>query len=333
MNQVWLAFITGLTTGGISCFAVQGGLLASSLGHQKDSNPKLAVSTFLVSKIIAYTILGALLGAIGATLFISPRVQGFLQILAGVFMLLTVGRLLDIHPIFRRFVITPPKAAYRFLRSKSINEGVFSLAILGFLTVLIPCGVTQAMMLLAVSSGNAVSGALTLAAFTLGTTPTFFALGVASSQILKRPALKYLASAAIFILAILAINTGQVLRGSPHTLQNYWIVLTTASGDGSESIGRVASVSKSGKQEVEIKVSSRGYQSNVQTLKAGTPVSLKLTTQDTQGCLRAFTIPELNINKVLPVSGEEIVEFTPNKKGRLAYTCSMGMYSGYFEVI
>src|SRR5215207_10478532 len=34
LSQLIVAFITGLTTGGLSCLAVQGGLLASSLAHQ-----------------------------------------------------------------------------------------------------------------------------------------------------------------------------------------------------------------------------------------------------------------------------------------------------------
>ena len=34
MEGLLLAFITGLTTGGLSCLAVQGGLLASSLANQ-----------------------------------------------------------------------------------------------------------------------------------------------------------------------------------------------------------------------------------------------------------------------------------------------------------
>src|SRR4026209_1095403 len=34
MSQLVVAFVTGLTTGGLSCLAVQGGLLASSLAHQ-----------------------------------------------------------------------------------------------------------------------------------------------------------------------------------------------------------------------------------------------------------------------------------------------------------
>ncbi len=34
MSQLIVAFVTGITTGGLSCLAVQGGLLASSLAHQ-----------------------------------------------------------------------------------------------------------------------------------------------------------------------------------------------------------------------------------------------------------------------------------------------------------
>ncbi|MBI4066428.1 hypothetical protein HY411_01785 [Candidatus Gottesmanbacteria bacterium] len=63
------------------------------------------------------------------------------------------------------------------------------------------------------------------------------------------------------------------------------------------------------------------------------PVELRLRTEDTRGCTRAFTIPEYGIVKSLPVTGEEVVEFTPMRSGQLAYTCGMGMYSGSFTVI
>src|SRR5580765_2893560 len=33
-SQLVVAFVTGLTTGGLSCLAVQGGLLAGTLAHQ-----------------------------------------------------------------------------------------------------------------------------------------------------------------------------------------------------------------------------------------------------------------------------------------------------------
>ena len=166
----------------------------------------------------------------------------------------------------------------------------------------------------------------------MGTSPVFFALGLASNQLLKRKSLKYAAATAIFLLGIMSINTGQVLRGSVHTIQNYWAVATGLS-ESSQKVAEIAGVNAKGIQEVEINVSSHGYQSSVDTLKAGVPVILKLTTENTQGCSRAFTIPEYNISKVLPETGSQTIEFTPTKKGRLSYTCSMGMYTGYFEVI
>lgn len=86
----WLIFLTGLTTGGLSCLAVQGGLLATAIGatskhevvvpptkkHRKSKQPRQAIHIdpqeawpvvyFLVAKLMAYTLLGALLGALGS---------------------------------------------------------------------------------------------------------------------------------------------------------------------------------------------------------------------------------------------------------------------------
>src|SRR5512135_932937 len=84
-GQIVVAFVTGITTGGLSCLAVQGGLLASSLAHQieqdyleqsalqkkrgnkkiqpqKRSNSALPILLFLIAKLVAYTLLGVLLG-------------------------------------------------------------------------------------------------------------------------------------------------------------------------------------------------------------------------------------------------------------------------------
>lgn len=332
MNSIWLAFITGLTTGGISCFAVQGGLLTSSIASQPQVNSKITTASFLVSKLIAYMILGALLGFIGSSLVISPKLQGFMQILAGLFMLATVGKLLDLHPFFRKLTLTPPKALFKIVRNQRNSESVFAPATLGFLTILIPCGVTQAMMLLSIASGSPLYGSLILGAFILGTSPIFFALGVASEKILGNKHLKFAAVAAIFVLAMVSINTGQILRGSAHTFQNYWAAVNGRL-EKSEVSAKVAGTNRNGVQEVEIRVTSYGYQSSASTLKAGVPVTLKLFTENTQGCSRAFTIPQYGITKVLPETGEATVKFTPTKTGRLTYSCSMGMYSGSFTVV
>lgn len=333
MDSIALAFITGLTTGGISCLAVQGGLLASSVAQQDNTQKKMPiVGMFLAAKIVAYTLLGFLLGLLGSKLTFSPQFLGWMQIFAGLFMLVTIGNLLNLHPVFRYFVIQPPKFAYKLLKKQTRAQTFFAPAVLGSLTVLIPCGVTQAMMILAIASGNPVLGAIIMFAFTLGTSPVFAAVGLAASQLFKRKSFVYIASAVIFYLALVSINGGQILRGSNHTAQNYWRVLSTVPGEASANEA-LAAVGNEGKQEVTIQVGSSGYTSDVNTLKAGVPVKLTLVTNNTQGCSRAFTIPSLRLSKVLPETGTETIEFTPTKTGNLTFTCSMGMYSGAFRVI
>lgn len=332
MANYWLAFITGLTTGGISCFAVQGGLLTSALATDEEINISKslrakALTAFLISKLIAYTILGFVLGTIGKNLLITPKVQGWLQIIIGIYMIITAANLANLHPFFRHFVITPPKFVFKLLRNQTKVKSFFTPVLLGALTILIPCGVTQAMMLLAISASNPVVSASIMFAFILGTIPVFFMIGLATNELFKHKALAVIAALVVAGMGILSINSGQVLRGSPHTIQNYWKVAFE-----SDTAGTLAVVN-SGVQEVTINVSAHGYKADVNTLKVGVPVKLTLITNGVASCARAFTVPDYNLFKLLPQTGTETMEFTPTKTGLLTYTCSMGMYSGSFNVV
>ncbi len=187
MTEYIVAFVTGLTTGGLSCLAVQGGLLASSLASQLESDmkikskaqnkPKVAqpIIWFLLSKLIAYTLLGFFLGWIGSVLQLNPVSRAILQIGIGIFMIGQAMRLLNVHPIFRYFNIEPPKSVTRYIRKKSKNGSQMLTPIfLGALTVLIPCGITQVMMATAITTGNPLAGAALMFSFILGTSPNLF---------------------------------------------------------------------------------------------------------------------------------------------------------------
>ena len=317
MGNFWLAFITGLTTGGLSCFAVQGGLLTSAIVGRKEKS----ILMFLVAKLIAYSILGFILGFLGSEIRISTNFQGTLQLFVGIYMLATALRLLDIHPIFRYLVIQPPKAFFKLIRKSSETKSFFTPAILGFLTVLIPCGITQAMMILAIGTGIPIWAAGIMFFFVLGTSPVFFLIGLAAVELLKNKLFSYVAAIFIAVMGILAINSGQLLRGSVHTLQNYYSVIFEKNIE--IKIGN----------QINIVVTDSGYRADINTLKVGVPVKLTLITNNVRGCARAFTIPEFNLFKMLPTDGKEIVEFTPTKIGTLTYTCSMGMYTGSFNVV
>ena len=181
-------------------------------------------------------------------------------------------------------------------------------------------------MAVAVASGSPWTGAAIMAAFILGTSPVFFILGATVVELLQKKVFSYVAAALIGVFALFAINGGLGLMGSPYTLQNYWRVAT-----GEVAVGSSAPVT-GGVQEVTITVKNNGYTASATVLKRGVPVRLTLTTDNTLGCARAFTIPDLALSKVLPATGNETIEFTPQKTGTLGYSCSMGMYTGAFIV-
>ncbi len=329
MNTLWLAFLTGLTTGGLSCLAVQGGLLTSSLTVSDSGSRFRQVSIFLVAKLLAYTFVGYLLGSLGSVFTLSPMLLGSVQIIVGLFMLATAARILDLHPVFRYFVIQPPKWIYKKVKHASS----LGPAILGISTILMPCGVTQATMAVAVATGSPLMGAAIMFAFVLGTSPIFFALGASVIELLQRKSFSYIAAGVIVVFAVLSINGGIALRGSFYTLQNFYKAATTDMQKSDIMSGQLAQVEADGFQHVSITVSDTGYKTSTSTLKVGIPVRVTLATNRTRGCSRAFTVPEYGVSKILPETGEEVVEFTPTKAGRLAYACSMGMYTGEFTVI
>jgi heme/copper-type cytochrome/quinol oxidase subunit 2 len=190
------------------------------------------------------------------------------------------------------------------------------------------------MMVLAVGTRSSILGALILCAFVIGTSPVFFTIGLATQELMKKKSFMYIASFVIVILGILSINSGQTIRGSSQTLQNYFTVIKTTFSDTIASTPNdLAKVDNQGKQIVTIDATSNGYSSQVKTLKVGIPVKLTLASHNVQSCARSFLIPSVGISKILPENGAIEIEFTPTKTGTLAYTCGMGMYSGSFTVI
>ncbi len=342
LGQLSVAFVTGLTTGGLSCLAVQGGLLASSLARQIEVDlfnqpkgrkgksrsipqpkPALPIALFLLAKLVAYTVLGALLGWLGSFLSLSPVTRAILMIAIGVFMLGNALRMLNVHPIFRYFSIEPPKFITRYIRrtAKNGTELVTPL-FLGVLTVFIPCGVTQAMMGAALATGRASMGAALMFAFTLGTSPVFFLVAYLTTKIGARLESFFMRFVAVAVLALglVTLNSGLNLIGSPLSFENI------TRGMPSSSLEQVEVVSEG---DVTLFVENRGYFPQTLRAKANTPVSLNLVTNKTYSCARDFVIPALGFYELLPDTGSVIVDIPPQAPGtRMFFTCSMGMYTG-----
>ena len=340
------AFLTGLFTGGLTCMAVQGGLLASTIAQKtqeklvdesKSEGHALPIISFLVTKIIVYTILGFLLGYLGSFFQLSLKVQVVLQFTVIVFMLGTALHLLNVHPIFRYFAIQPPKFLTRLLRRESKSSSLFAPAFLGALTVFIPCPTTQAMMALSIASGSAVSGALILFAFTLGTSPLFFILGYFTTRLGTMFQSKFatIAALSIMLLAVFNINNALALSGSPITLDSLVKnIYCGISFCGDSPVFAQSRVEGAAVSEATIDIKSDGYSPNNVTIKKGSTVTFHLVNNGGGGCTQAFTIPSLGIQKVVPVGSSGTVAFkAPENPGEIDFMCGMGMYRGKIRVI
>lgn len=343
--DLWLIFLTGLTVGGLTCLAVQGGLLASTIAAREEQDfeegsgrkhniwPVLA---FLSTKFAAYVILGFILGAFGSALSISDTARIVIQLLAGAYMIVVALNLLNIHPIFRYIIIQPPRFLTRAVKDTSRSRDLFAPALLGALTIFIPCGTTLAMEAFAISSGSPILGSLIMGVFILGTAPLFLGLGFLTTVLGDSFRTRFfkLAGVLVLYLGITTFNSSLVLAGSPITLQTVMdqipITLDLSGGRGT-NLSSVTVIN--GVQTANITVLPNGYTPNYVQVSSGVPVTLNLTPSGGLGCTSQFRIPNLGITKNLTLNETTPVSFIPKQKGKLAWTCGMGMFSGTIEVI
>lgn len=119
---------------------------------------------------------------------------------------------------------------------------------------------------------------------------------------------------ALIIIALI-IGTGIVLLGQSKTTTNS---TGTQPSENVEMRGGVQYVT----------ISARGgYSPRVTTAEANIPTKLIVKTNGTYDCSRALVIRSIGYQKILPQTGEEIIDLGSPKSGTLQGLCSMGMYN------
>ncbi|WP_407835926.1 sulfite exporter TauE/SafE family protein [Streptomyces sp. DSM 116496] len=361
---------TGLLAGGASCAAVQGGLLAGAVTRRRTpasvptpakssrkasrrpaappaqpaGTPLAPVGAFLTGKLVSHTLLGALLGVFGNALQPSPRTQAVLLLVAGLLMVLFALDLFGVKWV-GRLLPRMPASFGRLMRRSAKTDSVATPALIGFATVLVPCGVTLSMELLAIASGSPVAGAAVMAGFVVGTAPLFAALGYVfrrSSQALSG---KLAVLTGVVVLAVAAWTMGSALQAGGWVSFNTPEKQSVASGpfiveggDGSgNGNGGTATaedapvrIDASGKQTVILTVTDF-YLPTQFTVKAGVPTTLVLRGKDSGGCARAFTIPELGVQEIVKRDGDTEIDLGTRRPGTLRFSCAMGMQTGAIE--
>ena len=173
------SFIIGLIASVSSCLAVVGGLVLSLSAKVSQDNvsDKKNFMLFHFGRLFSFAILGGALGALGNVIGINFTFTAILGLIASLVMLL-LG--LNLIGVFAKNKITLPSGMFNFFRK--IEHKTFTPIIIGFGTFFLPCGFTQSMQVVALSSGSFVSGFLIMFSFALGTLPMLSLLSFGSAS-------------------------------------------------------------------------------------------------------------------------------------------------------
>lgn len=324
-----MMFVIGLVTS-VHCVAMCGGINLSQCiprnGNNKESGRFSALRpAFLynLGRVISYTVVGFIVGALGSVITFSNTAQGGLKLVAGVFMVIMGINMLGIFPWLRKFNPRMPNIFASKINAEKVKSR--SSFIVGLLNGLMPCGPLQAMQIYALSTGNPFAGALSMFLFSLGTVPLMFGLGALSTVLSKKFTKKVMTVGAVLVavLGLSMFSQGWSLAG--------FIDLPFLSATSSNGTSESTVIVKDGVQLIDSTLLPGNYPSI--TVQAGMPVKWVIDAPkgSVNGCNYKIYIKEYGIEHQFK-TGENIIEFTPTEAGTFRYSCWMGMIRGTITV-
>ncbi|HWT73530.1 MAG TPA: sulfite exporter TauE/SafE family protein [Mobilitalea sp.] len=322
-----MLFLIGVLTS-VHCVAMCGGICLSQCVPKKEGiftnrfsamRPSLLYNT---GRVISYTIIGGIIGAIGSVVSFSGTMKGIVQILAGVFMVIMGLNMLNVFPWLRRLNPRMPKIfAKKIYTQRKSNSPLY----IGLLNGLMPCGPLQAMQLYALSTGSPFKGALSMFLFSVGTVPLLFAFGALSSFLSKKFTSKMMAvsAALVVFLGIFMFSNGMSLSG---------IALPTLPAFASTKQDANVATLQGDVQVVTSGIGSGSYEPII--VQKGIPVKWTIKAEDGQinGCNNSIIVQKYSIQKKLEV-GDNLIEFTPTETGTIPFSCWMGMIRSNITVV
>jgi len=274
-----------------------------------------------IGRVVSYTLIGAAAGALGSAITFSVTAHGFLKLAAGVIMLAIGISILRIFPWTR-------KAATKMPRVIEDRAGIYKgrgPLIIGLLNGFLPCAPLYVVQLFALSTGSPLKGAVSMLMFSLGTVPLVFGLGTFSSAIGRRSARKVVTAGAVMI-SVLGLCM----------LSQSWNLFGIA-------VPSFAAVRHNDGAVLDIAI-DRGPQIINSTLTPHSYPSIKVESGRTvrwiinapegsiNGCNSRLIIRQYGIEYELR-TGDNVIVFTPEKRGRVRFSCRMGIMSGTITVV
>ena len=331
-----MLFVVGLLTS-VHCIAMCGGInLSQCIPSGKDDSgngnsevmPSLLYNT---GRVVSYTVIGFLLGGIGMILTgwsetgIPLILQGILKIIAGLFMVIMGINMLGVIPVLRKLQIRlPNKLANKISRRKITEKRPF---FVGLLNGLMPCGPMQSMQIIALGSGNPVSGAFAMLMFSLGTVPLMLGFGSIVSALGKKYTKIVMRAGCILVVVL-----GLAMLSQGVSLSGINMNRTATLSENTEELN-MAEISESG--DVQYVSSELDFGSYPEiTVYSGIPVkwTINVPEEVINGCnYKMILSADVITHEFTP--GENVVEFTPGEPGSVQFTCWMGMINGKINII
>ena len=201
--------------GSLHCAGMCGAFVAFCMGDcARTPGAHLAVQTaYHGGRLTTYSLLGAVAGALGAALDLGGAVFGLQRVAmigAGLAMV-AFGVIAILRQRGVRIPRAPIPAPLRTIVARgqrvAMNRSpVVRAGIIGLLTTFLPCGWLYAFAIIAAGTGNAATGALTMAVFWLGTVPILASIGV-GVQTLAGPLKRVIPTLSALAMVIVGVTS------------------------------------------------------------------------------------------------------------------------------
>lgn len=340
-NSGVVALVVGLTAGFSTCMALIGGLVLGLSARYAEKHQSATAAQrfrphlfFNLGRILTFFILGGIAGLFGSIFKLDSTVMGLLTIAVGFVMIILGLQLTELFPKLSNKTVTLPAGLAKALGIKNHGSKEYShknAMILGGLTFFLPCGFTQAMQLVAISSGSFVTGSIVMGLFAIGTAPGLLGVGGLTSIIKGSFAKKFFrfAGAAVVLMAIYNISNGYNLTGFKFSFDSSSFFSGGPSNESNASIldDKNAIILKT--TFTPSSTSSQDISPNTFNVEVGKSYILSIyATDDGQGCMSTIMIPGVYNTPMLLTKGMLTIPFKINKPGTYNITCAMGIVRG-----
>ena len=183
------ALIVGLL-GGVHCLGMCGGVVGALSFNLK---PEVQVSlwrmmlpyhlAYNLGRINSYMVIGALFGFLGSSMVSLASflpAQQALQVFAGIFMLLLgfyIGGWWNGVVVVEKLGQVVWQRLQPIVKRITVVQNFYQAWLYGLVWGWLPCGLVYSMLIMALSAGGALEGALVMLAFGLGTLPNLLLMG------------------------------------------------------------------------------------------------------------------------------------------------------------